>query len=573
MFGKGQTTLWLLGIFSAAICLLLFRSLDPLNMKFTPISRRTASFKLASDQGRSGNLNQPLARSRENQRPREFKFVTNLRNKGSTSKKGNLPHIWLKLQRKANSTSGEGREGGKEYSTDIDFSNSRWNVAQSKPNEKANLRQDRQQNFTSLTANRRRVAIAEFQGNPTAKQEGQTNSDGFKAIKQTQRKREYNKEIKPTSASLAHTSPSAPSALDKNQSAKEVGEGNLATESLKETRPRVVLFYTTFFGSFPWGGLEDTRKFIQFQGKPCRVQNCVLSYDKQDFSSSDVVVFHGRNLPSVLTLRELHSNRPPHQAWGFFLLESPPHSPDVRQYDGLFNWTITYRRDSDIYNPYGFFEPLRPHDEKPQESVDYSLGKDKLIVWTVSNCAGKRFSYVHKLQQFVQVDLYGACGSRDCPKKGGRITEECVNLLRSYKFQLAFENTECLDYVTEKYWGSPLDHGIVPIVMGGADYKEIAIPGSYINVLDFPSVKALADYLLYLDKNVTAYNEYFRWKRKFKVAGDLHSLSSRYHWTCDLCALANNASSTSKVYRHLEDFWSVKQCERFSEQFGKLIYH
>ena len=43
--------------------------------------------------------------------------------------------------------------------------------------------------------------------------------------------------------------------------------------------------------------------------------------------------------------------------------------------------------------------------------------------------------------------------------------------------------------------------------MGGADYKKIAIPGSFINVLDFPSVKALADYLLYLDKNNTAYNE------------------------------------------------------------------
>ena len=119
--------------------------------------------------------------------------------------------------------------------------------------------------------------------------------------------------------------------------------------------------------------------------------------------------------------------------------------------------------------------------------------------------------------------------------------------------------------MTEKYWGSPLENGIVPIVMGGADYKEIAIPGSYINVLHFPSAKALADYLLYLDKNNTAYNEYFHWKTKYKLGG------CHYHWTCDLCALANNASAKSKVYEHLEDFWSKKQCAHFSEQSDKII--
>ena len=340
------------------------------------------------------------------------------------------------------------------------------------------------------------------------------------------------------------------------------------------SRPRVVLIYTRFFGSYPWEGLEDTQKFIQFKGKACHVQNCVVSYKKEDFSSSDAVIFHARDLPSVNELRELHYKRPANQAWVFFLLESPAHSPDTAQYDGLFNWTMSYRRDSDVYHPYGFYAPLEAGDEKPKAPTDYSLGKDKLVVWTVSNCAGKRFSYVDKLKPFVKVDIFGGCGSSACPIRRGIISEDCSKLLRSYKFQLAFENTECLDYVTEKYWGSPLEHGIVPIVMGGADYKEIAIPGSYINVLDYPSVKALADYLLYLDKNNTAYNEYFRWKTKYKVEGCLHGndLSRHYHWTCDLCALANNASAKSKVYEHLENFWSRKQCGRFSDEFDKIIY-
>ena len=109
--------------------------------------------------------------------------------------------------------------------------------------------------------------------------------------------------------------------------------------------------------------------------------------------------------------------------------------------------------------------------------------------------------------------------------------------------------------------------------MGGADYGKTAIPGSYIDVRDFSSVKELADYLLYLDKNNTAYNEYLSWRTKYKrndclQMGDMTCLG---HWTCDLCALANNASTPNKVYENLEDFWSVKQCNRFSEQFDKII--
>jgi len=46
-------------------------------------------------------------------------------------------------------------------------------------------------------------------------------------------------------------------------------------------------------------------------------------------------------------------------------------------------------------------------------------------------------------------------------------------------------------------------------VYGLGKYKLIAPPKSYINIMDFKNVKKLVDYLKYLDKNDTAYNEYF----------------------------------------------------------------
>ena len=56
--------------------------------------------------------------------------------------------------------------------------------------------------------------------------------------------------------------------------------------------------------------------------------------------------------------------------------------------------------------------------------------------------------------------------------------------------------------------------------MGGADYTKLAVPGSYINVMDFKTVKQLAEYLQYLDQNNTAYNEYFKWRLKYKVTSE-----------------------------------------------------
>ena len=79
---------------------------------------------------------------------------------------------------------------------------------------------------------------------------------------------------------------------------------------------------------------------------------------------------------------------------------------------------------------------------------------------------------------------------------------------------LAFENSFCDHYVTEKYWDY-IERGIVPVVMG-ATYEDNVIPGSFIDTSKFDSIEGLAKYLLYLNSNDTAFNEYFSWKQKYK---------------------------------------------------------
>ena len=60
-------------------------------------------------------------------------------------------------------------------------------------------------------------------------------------------------------------------------------------------------------------------------------------------------------------------------------------------------------------------------------------------------------------------------------------------LERDYKFYLSFENSNCRDYVTEKFY-NPLLFTTVPIVYGGAEYEVIGAPrNSYIDVRNFTS--------------------------------------------------------------------------------------
>ena len=191
-----------------------------------------------------------------------------------------------------------------------------------------------------------------------------------------------------------------------------------------------------------------------------------------------------------------------------------------------------------------------------EDSSNHENTKTKQVAWLVSNCrATERQEYVKELPNHINVSIYGECGdSKSCP--GKRRSPLCNALLRKYKFYLAFEKGNCPGYITEKYWENAIDNNIVPVVMGGADYKTFAIPNSYIDVQDFGSPKKLAEYLLYLDGNDTAYREYFTWKKHYQ------HIAPKRDYT--LCKQLHNESlySPPRVCSNMARFWDKNQCRK-----------
>ena len=338
---------------------------------------------------------------------------------------------------------------------------------------------------------------------------------------------------------------------------------------------KTILVFTTLFGKQEWPNLVavDSDNFLKKHG--CPVSNCRLTYNKGDgnIDDADIVVFHDRDMPDPFTLKSIsESKRPNNQIWVYFTGENPLHSHhNVGYLDNLFDWTMTYKHSSDIWLPYFRYYPFKEANKTLH--TDYAKTKKGLIAWLASDCGKMRERVVHELQQILPVQVGGHCSVRFSNKLDCLNDEECNAKIRRFKFYLAFENALCDDYVTEKYWYRAIKNGVVPIVLGGGPYDDpkVAIPGSYINALDFENVDKLADYIKYLDKNDTAYNEYFSWKNHHSLWTPTCDWPFEPYWACQMC-LRLNIGIQKKQRISMSRFWSVsRNCDKHNRRLELFL--
>ncbi|WAR21083.1 LOW QUALITY PROTEIN: FUCTC-like protein [Mya arenaria] len=106
----------------------------------------------------------------------------------------------------------------------------------------------------------------------------------------------------------------------------------------------------------------------------------------------------------------------------------------------------------------------------------------------------KQELYVKKLQNSgLDVDIYASCGE----KKRAVLAK----LIPKYKFYLAFENSFCSDYISEKFLRY-YNHDWILVARGGANYRKVIPTQTYVNSAEFESPAKLAGYLINLASEV-----------------------------------------------------------------------
>lgn len=326
---------------------------------------------------------------------------------------------------------------------------------------------------------------------------------------------------------------------------------------------KIILFWTPFFGHLKYNIGYGRDPF-----KNCPVSNCATTNQRSFLNRSSAVIFH----PVEFSDLDLPQARSPQQLWVFFMLESPPHTGGVftESTRGLFNITMTYRRDSDIFQPYYVVEPREvsrtsggvhmKETNNREGSASGEIGNTTAsprLAWIVSNCKtiGKREEFVQELRKHIPVDIFGRCGPNTCSELGGLLTppepDICYRFIRErYRFYLSLENSKCHDYITEKFFLA-LNHNLIPIVYGAAksDYETVAPNNSFIFAEDFATPSHLAEYIRQISASQERLASYTKWRPLYRV----RRVST--DGFCELCKRLNQKPAWQHRYTDINSWW------------------
>lgn len=190
--------------------------------------------------------------------------------------------------------------------------------------------------------------------------------------------------------------------------------------------------------------------------------------------------------------------------------ESRP--PDFRDCD----YSLTCRKVDDprhlqlpLYVRYGTAGSIVKKDDQPERIL---AGKTKFCSFVVRSHNPRknrnRLEFFQRLSRYKKVDSGGGFMNNI----GGPIpgfTEEKIEFLKAYKFNIAFENGSFPGYTTEKIF-EPMVARCLPIYWGNPLIAEEFNPKSFLNYADFSSEEALIEKIVELDRDDAKYLEYMR---------------------------------------------------------------
>ncbi|CAF1228800.1 unnamed protein product [Adineta steineri] len=326
-----------------------------------------------------------------------------------------------------------------------------------------------------------------------------------------------------------------------------------------QNRTKIILFWTKLFKRKADENYINNY-FFTSSGR-CGTNQCRVTNNRDELCASDAIIFHARG---PINMNDMPTKRLPHQRY-VLLIKEPPYKTTaiVGHLNYFFNWTATYRTDSDINYQYFYWRrKAKPTNETSQKS--YLKNRQARAASMISNCYSQsnREGYLQRLNSIIPVTHVGYCSGTKCHKS----REICLSqLAETHPFYLSFENSLCRDYATEKYANVIINNQMIPIVF--SQTPNLYIPNSYIDANQFSSPEDLGQFLRKLTLNTTMYDSYFKWKDEYDLI-----IPGPDDYLCDLCKKLNNPNEPYKVYDSMKKWlYNDAKCQRWVSKLNKTI--
>ncbi|KAI6213145.1 hypothetical protein M3Y94_00115700 [Aphelenchoides besseyi] len=245
------------------------------------------------------------------------------------------------------------------------------------------------------------------------------------------------------------------------------------------------------------------------------------------------------------------------------IFESPANVPHNGMFiANYFNITISYHSQATIYYPYNEFVEIDGTETADQlwtqEQIEKAVNfKTKKVLVPISNCHANsnRTKYLEALGKHINLTKVGRCYSQ-------RVDAQTLHkLIAEHYFIIAFENSICPEYTTEKYWR--LKNLTVPVILSrGVTNTNLVLNGTFIAASDFESPRKLAAYLNSLINDKSKYMEYFEWTKRYRrtMNGDGCPARLNSNAGCQLCRLATLKPKLPPV--NIRKYWNRQECIR-----------
>ncbi|KAE9420421.1 hypothetical protein Angca_005790 [Angiostrongylus cantonensis] len=328
----------------------------------------------------------------------------------------------------------------------------------------------------------------------------------------------------------------------------------LVRNTMMDPKKKVVIYAATRF----FGMEITTERFLS----KCRSTAgfCRISSNPADLNISDAILFHNADFSSEAVPLARNPSRP-HILWS---LESPTNDY-FKPGPHFVNWTMTFRRDADIWYPYGHFRELKYSKSIDFDEIWKSKNSAKTAAWLASNCftMNMRTNLIDAMQnKGLKIDRYGRCGSPppECDGVDKQQHPCVVELLRPYKFYIALENSNCIDYVTEKFYESLISRMTVPIVLKRKTYVDIgAPPTSFIALDDFETLDDMIKFVNEVAIDKEKYLKYHTWRSSIEAIPE-HNDETGF---CELCRRLQLNSLGFTSYPDVRQWHANNQCDNY----------